>query len=170
MHRILLLLVLWWLAPARLLHQLIEDLIRKLFAPPVRCWCVHLLLLLLLHLALELLLVFPLQLCFFLCLPELVPANLIHACLDQGISSHLPTCTLSPLILLHSLWSEILVIFLLLLNLVRLSSLLIYVVVSNCTDHILFLQFERLFDERTVPNWRLVCLSKVVVCSLLHLL
>ena len=162
----LLLLRLRWLATTRLKHQLIEDLIRKLLTPPFRCRRIHLLLLLLLHLTLQLLLIFSLQSCFFLCLPELMSSYLIHTSLNESFCTHLPICTVSSLALLRC---KIFVIFLLLKCFIGFTSLLVDVVVTDSAYHILFFEFKGLLDERTITNWRLTTVLVIVVCGLLHL-
>ena len=159
--------MLWlrWLSSSRLEHDLIEDLIRKLFTSPFRSRPIHLVLLLLLHLTLKLLLILSLQSCFFFCLSKLMPSYLIHTCLNKCITSHLPACTLSSLAFLGSLWSKIFVIFLLLLRFIRLTPMLVDVIVANSTYHVLFFEFERLLDKWAVPHRWLV--ATLVIC-LLH--
>ena len=159
--------MLWlrWLSSSRIEHNLIEDLIRKLFTSPFRSRPIHLVLLLLLHLTLKLLLILSLLSCFFFCLSKLVPSYLIHTSLHKCITCHLPACTLSSLAFLGSLWSKIFVIFLLLLRFIWFTPMLVDIIVANSTYHVLFFEFERLFNKRAVSYRRLVV---TLVIGLLH--
>ena len=94
---------------------------------------------------------------------------LIHTGLNESFCTHLPICTVGSLALLGSLRCKIFVIFLLLECFIGFTSLLVDVVVTNSTYHILFFEFKGLLDERTITYWWLATILVIVVRSLLHL-
>ena len=123
----------------------------------------------LLHLTLQLLLIFSLLSYFFLRLPKLMSSYLIHTSLNESFRTHLSICTVSPLAFMGTLRCKIFVIFLLLKCFIRFTSLLVDVIVTNSAYHVFLFEFKGLLDERAIAYRRLTIILVIIVCCLLHL-